>query len=113
MSTTPIPFDERLRAAILPIVAVCEPNQYDGPATEYCTYTYTEMPEGRRDDSAEGVRLLVSLHWFLPTRQRPSKRRRIAAAIEEIEGTPPTVENASDRDGQHYVFEFEHLEEGF
>ncbi len=108
-----IAFDDALRAAILPIVPVCEPNQYDGAAVEYCVYTYTDVPEGRRNNGAEGVRRLVSLHWYIPTRQRPEKRSRIAAAIEEIGGTPPTVENASDRDGQHYVFEFECLEGGY
>lgn len=108
---TPLPFDETLRETVQGVgIPVCEPKLYEGKALEYCVYTYTAVPVGHADNTAAGYRLLVSLHWYLPTRRRPSKRWALCRAIIDMGGTPPTVEDASDGDGQHYVFEFEYLE---
>lgn len=98
---------ELIRAAVLPIVPVCDPVTYDGDAKEYCTYNMTEIPVHFGDNAPEAIRYLVQVHWFLPVGTDPTaKKRRLKRALAEI-GTYPEVENASDLKGQHFVFEFE------
>lgn len=102
--------DSAIRAAVLPIVSVCEPNQYDGDALEYCTFAYTELPVCFGDNAPHAIRYLVQLHWFLPTGERPAaKKKQLRQALATAGCTYPSVENASDADGQHYVFECEYV----
>ena len=63
--------DDKLRSAIKPLVAEIAPDLYLGNAEEYCTYNYTEAPDGFGDNAAHVTRFLVQLHWFLPLMRRP------------------------------------------
>ncbi len=36
--------NNKIRAAVLPVVSVCVPDLYTGEKTTYCTFQYTEMP---------------------------------------------------------------------
>ena len=102
--------NEAFRAAVEPVVAVCVPDAYDGEAEEYCTFNYTEVPEDFGDDVPDGIRYAVQLHYICPVgRNSIATRRRLRQAILAADFTAPTVENASDADGQHYVFEFDAL----
>lgn len=106
--------NEKIVAVVTPIVPVCVPDLYEtqageGAAKEYCTFNYNEIPAGYGDDRAHSRRTLAQLHYFTPRRVATLKTRRALqvalAAVEEF--TEPTIENASDADGQHYVLEFE------
>ena len=100
--------DEQIVAVVTPIVAECVPDQYAGEEAEYCTYNFDEVPVAHGDDHPHAIRYLVQLHWHLPLGQRPIvTKRRLCQAILAAGFTYPTVENASDELGQHYVFEFE------
>ena len=100
-----------LREAVLPIVPICEPELYEGEAQEYCTFTVNRIPEGFGDGEPRYLRGLIQLHWFLPRGVSPMKKRReLCRAVLEAGFTYPSVENASDKDGQHYVLEFEGLD---
>ena len=103
--------DERIRAAVLPIVPICEPDFYDGEETTYCTFNMNEVPTGFGNNRARGVRYLIQLHLFAPGWPNPPSTRKVrwdlCRAILDAGFTAPHVENASDRDEQHYVLEFE------
>lgn len=107
--------DDRLRAAIEPLVAEIVPDLYQGDSKEYCTYNYTEVPDGYGDNLPHATRYLVQLHWFLPLKRRPQpKKKKLKQALAAVRGfTAPTVTNASDEIGQHYVFELVAVEGGF
>lgn len=101
--------DDKIRAAVEPLVAVCVPDLYTGEEKEYCTYNYNEMPAAFGDSRPHAVRYLVQVHWFLLLKKRPQpKKRQLGRALGETHlFTWPTVENASDELGQHYVYEFQ------
>lgn len=105
-------FDSRLRNKLLPIVPIVEPNMYEGDALEYIIFTYRERGDCFGDNEPEEIILTVQVHYFLPNCENPrAKKRLIRQALFELGGTWPVITNASDKDGQHYVFEFECVEE--
>lgn len=97
-------------AAVLPIVPVCEPAVYRGDQERYCTYNTTELPAGFGDDAPHAVRYLLQLHYFCPLPGNPLPTvRRLQAAVQAAGFTYPSMEDASDLDGRHYVLEFEEV----
>lgn len=103
---------DRIKAAVEPLVPVCVPNLYTGDAKEYCTYNYNEIPAAFGDNRPNAVRYLVQVHWFLPLKQRPvPKKKALRRALGTLPAsTWPTIEDASDALGQHYVYEFESVD---
>lgn len=101
--------DEKIQGAVTPLVPVCVPNLYTGDEKEYCTFNYSELPEDFGDNLPHAVRYLVQVHWFLPLKVRPHpKKRELRRALMGVEGfTAPEIIDASDGEGQHYVYEFE------
>lgn len=105
-------FDSRLRDKLIPIVPVVEPNIYEGDALEYIIFAYGERGDCFGDNEPEEIILSVQVHYFLPNGENPrAKKRLIRQALFDLGGTCPEITNASDKDGQHYVFEFECTEE--
>ena len=105
-------FDSRLRKKLIPIVPIVEPNMYEGNAVEYIIFSYRERGDCFGDNEPEEIILTVQVHYFLPNGENPrAKKRLIRQALFELGGTWPEITNASDKDGQHYVFEFEYAEE--
>lgn len=97
----------KVRAAVLSVVKICDPGAYRGKAQEYCIYSMVRRPALHGDDRPHAMRYLVTVHWFLPISINPeSKLQQLCRALANI-GTYPTVEDASDLKGQHYVFELE------
>jgi hypothetical protein len=101
--------DSKIVTAVEPLVPVCVPGIYTGEAEEYCTFNYSEIPVGFGDNRPHAMRYLVQLHWFLPLKQRPHpKKKALRRALMSVRGfTTPTITDATDGDGQHYVYEFE------
>lgn len=102
--------DDRIRAAAEPLVAVCVPDLYTGDEKEYCTYNYNEIPTAFGNGRPHAMRYLVQVHWFLPLKRRPHpKKKKLCRALGVMQRcvTWPTIENASDELGQHYVYEFQ------
>ena len=105
-------FDSRMRDKLLSIVPVVEPNIYDGEALEYIVFAYSERGGCFGDDEPDENILSVQVNYYLPHGQNPkAKKRLIRQALFELGGTWPEITNASDEEGQHYVFEFECTEE--
>lgn len=105
-------FDSRMRDKLIPIVPIVEPNIYEGDALEYIIFAYGERGDCFGDNGPEEIVLSVQVHYFLPNGENPrTKKRLIRQALFDLGGTCPEITNASDKDGQHYVFEFECAEE--
>lgn len=101
--------EEKILAAVTPLVPECVENLYGGDADEYCTYNFNEIPAAFGDNTAHAVRYLCQVHWFLPLRRQPRpKKKELRRALAAQRGfTVPEIVNASDEIGQHYVYEFQ------
>lgn len=105
--------ERTVRGALLPIVPVVEPHSYDGKALEYIVFSYTEIPALDADGRPGALRYLLSISWYLPWGVNPrEKKRQIAEELWAAGCTYPSVVDASDEDGQHYIFECEALDSG-
>lgn len=97
--------DTTIRNAITPIVPVCVPNVYTGAEVEYCVFNYSEFPAAFADNSPQVIGYSVQVHLFMPLKTNPyAKKAAICAALFAADFTYPQVINATDEDGQHYVF---------
>ena len=106
--------NEIIIQAVTPIVPVCVPDLLvteagETPPEEYCTFNYSEMPEGIGDNAAHLTRALVQVHYYAPLRKSTIKTRHaLRDAIAAVDNfTLPSIENATDETGQHYVLEFD------
>lgn len=105
--------DEILVSTLSPIVPELEPNRYSGTATEYLVWNYNILPSVFADSRPHAARYLVQVHWFLPHEVNPvEKRAEICQSLFDAGLTYPSIINASDKDGQHYVFECEFCDGG-
>ena len=99
-----------IRTGLQPIVPVVEPNLYTGDATEYIVFNYDEIFFYAEGTAKERI-CLVMVHWYMPKKENPlEKKKQIAQALANSGFTYPTINNASDGDGQHYVFECEYAD---
>ena len=74
--------NQALREAILPLVPVCEPDDYGGDATEYCTFAYDDQPTFYADGVPFWVEKSVELNWYLPNGIDPiSKKNKFAMPL--------------------------------
>lgn len=104
--------DEAINTAfdgILPIY----PNVYTGDQLSYLVYNYYVIPQVFADSVAHAARYSVQLHLYLPNKVNPNPTKlSIITACLAAGFTFPSMTNASDRDGQHYIFEFEYVNAG-
>lgn len=96
--------------ALTPIVTVVEPIIYNGKEKEYIVFNYDEIP-AHAESTAYALKMLVQVHLFMPFKKNPNTiKRQIADALQAAEFTYPSITNASDSEGQHYVFECEYAQ---
>ena len=101
--------NEVLRNAVLPLVSVCEPEDYGGDATEYCTFQYNDQPDVFADGLPGVIVHQVLLNWYLPKGVNPlEKKRQLCRALSDAGFTYPYVTNLSDSVSQRYLFECEY-----
>lgn len=111
----------RIIEAVTPVVSVCVPEPYDPnsgeAASEYCTFEYTEMPDSFGDDGPEVIRYLIRMNYFAPlstvngaSNNTMARRKALRQAIHDAGFTYPSVENATDDEYQHFVYEFEDVD---
>ena len=102
--------EETIKTALQPLVQVVVPNVYTGDQLEYIVFNYDEL-FFYAESTAKERRCLVQVHWYLPQKVNPrQKKRQIANALADAGFTYPTINDASDGDGQHYVFECEYAD---
>lgn len=105
--------DEILQRAVESTGLPCSPNLYTGSAREYATWNYSELPEVFADGAPHAARYLIQVHYFLPTGKSPSSLKQdLRLALFYAGCTWPNITNASDNEGQHYVFECEYADGG-
>lgn len=81
---------------------------YTGAEEVYFTFGYTSIPTDYGDDEPSHERFLLNVHLFAPIGHNTVKlRREVKKALADAGATWPTMENASDKDGQHLIFECE------
>lgn len=84
---------------------------YNGEAAVYLVYNYTEIPADYGDDDAQHYINLVQIHLYAPHGVNTvATRREISTRLMSAGFTRPIITPASDKDGQHYVFECEDAE---
>lgn len=100
--------EERLMAAVTPMVATCVPGVYTGTEEIYCTYNFFSRPDSFGDDEPEAYLHAGQLHLFMPVNSDPrTLRKQLLRALLDADLGAATVEDASDEDNIHLVFEFE------
>ena len=101
--------DDIIIKTVSPVIKPVVPNPYTGESVRYCTFNYSEMPEGIGDNAAHLTRAVVQVHYFAPLRESTIKTRHaLRDAIAAVDNfTLPSIENATDETGQHYVLEFD------
>lgn len=105
--------DETLKSTLSQFVPELAPNQYTGNALEYVVWNYNLVPVIFADSTPDAARYFVQVHMYLPSGVNPiQKRIDICRAMHTAGFTYPSVTNASDKSGQHYVFECEYTDGG-
>lgn len=105
--------DETLKSTLSQILPELAPNQYTGNALEYIVWNYNLTPVIFADSTPDAARYFVQVHMYLPSGVNPiQKRIDICRAMHTAGFTYPSVTNASDKSGQHYVFECEYADGG-
>ena len=106
--------NEKIIAVISPVIPVCVPDLLvtepdETPPERYCTFSYSELAEGIGDNAAHLTRALVQVHYFAPLKSSTlAVRHALRDAIAAVDNfTLPSIENATDETGQHYVLEFD------
>lgn len=103
--------DQRIKTALNGIVADIVPHIYTGTATEYITFNYTEYPLEFADNAPQTIGYSVQVHYFCPLNKNPNTiKDNIQNSLFSAGFSYPHIQDVTDEDGQHYVFETE-LEE--
>lgn len=99
-----------LKSALEPI-APTEADTYEGKLGTYIVFDYQSIPDDWGDDEPGCERFLIAVHLFAPTGVDTMRTRRaINRALVAAGTTWPSMVNASDKDGQHLVFECEFVQ---
>ncbi len=79
---------------------------YTGDEFVYITFNYSEIPTFAANDLPMSVIANTQIHLFAPINQNIfDMRKEIKKRLANSDFTYPTVENATNEDNQHYVFE--------
>ena len=102
--------NETLRA-VLDTIAPAEADTYEGKKAVYITFNYDTTPINYGDDEPEQERASIQVHLYAPIGYDiTAKRRAVKKALVSAGFTYPAYTNASDKDGQHHVFECQAVE---
>ena len=92
-------------------IAPTSADVYDGGKSTYIVFNYNSIPDDFGDDAPGHEVFTVQVHLFCPLGINSlTLRREIKAAIHTVGFTWPAYINASDKDGQHHVFESEYTQ---
>ena len=89
------------------------PNTYEGDCLEYVTWNAYTVPQVYAERLPAAARYPTQVHYFLPHGVNPTEKKlSIQRALFAQGFTWPSITNASDREGQHYVFECDYINAG-
>lgn len=87
------------------------PTVYHGETEQYFVFNYSTMGTDFGDDAPQQEKYLVQVHFFcLLSLNSVGRAKQIKQKLFAAGFTWPTMANASDREGQHLVFECEAAE---
>lgn len=105
--------DAAVMAAVSPIFPECAPNVYEGCALEYVVWNAYTIPEVYAERKPAAARYPTQVHYYLPNGKNPNPGKlKLAQALFDQGFTWPSITNASDSDGQHYVLECDYINAG-
>ena len=88
-----------------------KPNIYTGTADRYFTFNYNTIPDDFADDAPGHERYFIQVHFVCPLNyDSVSRRAEIKTKLFAAGFTWPNVTDATDEDGQHWIFECEYAE---
>lgn len=103
--------NEKIIAALAPTGLPVFPDIRQKYPEQYYTFNLTTIPDDFADDAPWHERVLVQVHLFLPQDFDSVQLRRDTKRYLEAGGfTWPGMTDATDEDGQHWVFECEDAE---
>ena len=89
------------------------PIEYTGKSLEYITWNHSMIPDVFADGTAHAARYFVQVHYFLPNGKNPDPMKvKICQALVNADFTCPSITDANEAAGQHYVFECEYCNAG-
>jgi hypothetical protein len=99
-----------IKTTLAPVTSEIEPDVYSGTADEYFTFNYFSQGDDFADDAPQHERYNVQIHYVCPRGKNSlSIRKQIKQLLFGAGFTWPTVTDATDSDGQHWIFECEYL----
>lgn len=107
--------DAAAYAALSPLFpGAAWPNTSESQALEYVTWNAYTVPQVYAERLPAAARYPTQVHYFLPHGIDPTdKKLAIQQALFDAGFTwPSNIVDASDREGQHYVFECEYVNAG-
>lgn len=101
--------------ALRPICSNVYPDVYTGKETEYIVFTFDIRPDNFGDDFPFHLTYDVRVHYLAPLKKDVIRNRvNILVALSNIVGaTYPEEVNATDEEGQHYVYDFQVMGESY
>lgn len=106
--------DTAAYAALSPLFpGAAWPHTYEGCALEYVTWNAYTIPQVYAERLPAAARYSTQVHYFLPHGVDPTEKKlAIQQALFDGGFTWPSITDASDREGQHYVFECSYINAG-
>lgn len=89
--------NERIRAAVTPVIPDCVPGEYTGDNESYCTFDVIETPDLLAEGTAHAVVAIVVLHWYRPKNTNPNAAiAQLVRGIVAQGGTYPTITHGAE-----------------
>lgn len=89
--------NERVRAAVTPVIPDCVPGEYTGGSETYATFDVIETPDVLAEGTAHAVVATVILHWYRPknTKVEPVRSQLVQNLL--LQGaTYPTITHGAE-----------------
>lgn len=101
-----------LKAAISPLFPYA-PNVYTGKELEYVVWNCYTISEVYAEEKPAAARYPTMVHYYLPHGKNPNPGKlALQQALFAAGFTWPSIANASDSEGQHYVLECDFVNAG-
>lgn len=89
------------------------PDVYTGSLLKYIVWNYSQIPAVYAESAPHAARYAVQVHYYLPHKENPQAAiLSLSRALFDRDFTWPTVTDATDSDGQHWVLECEYADGG-
>ena len=100
--------ESRIRTALASFEHKVYPDTYNGSDKTYFVFNYNTIPDDFGCNQPQHERALIQVHLFCPHGFNSVQLRKdVKLALLHAGFTYPYTTNASDEDGQHWVFEFQ------